>query len=220
MDHSFFHELCHEASHLAVRQPGHIGNLVLTTNHRDESPIREPEMLHAFGRTLDAQGGRYGIEVPTVGLYRFTKTEGKKTRRARHDLVLFKNRERDVLIELKKGQPGGKDSPAIGKDLQKLVREKASGKCMFHICDTAEEPTVPAVIKKYNAALADTLTKVAGHDLRHNGESWFALYILVLIDREKKRPLLLSYRAPTLAGFLADPVFHLERFKVEHVPRD
>ncbi len=98
--------MCHRASHLAVSQPGRIGNLVLSVNKRNESLIREPEMVYAFGRVLDGDGRRYGIEVPTVGLYWFTPRQGRKTIRARHDLVLFDGGERDVLVEFKKGQPG------------------------------------------------------------------------------------------------------------------
>ena len=213
--------MCHRASHLAVSQPGRIGNLVLSVNKRNESLIREPEMVYAFGRVLDGDGRRDGIEVPTVGLYRFTPRQGRKTIRARHDLVLFDGGERDVLVEFKKGQPGGKASPAIGKDFQKLLREEVkSGKAMFHICHAAKQKTVPALIGKYNRALAAARAAVAGHDLTHNERNWFALYILVLIDRRQKRVILLSRRAGSLPELLEkDPVFQYEDFNPEYVPR-
>ena len=220
MDRDAFHELCHQASHLAVKEPGRIGNLVLSLNERGESIIREPEVLYAFCRTLDTDRRAYGVEVPTFGLYRFVKKDGVKTMRARHDLVLVESGKRDVLIEFKKGQPGGTNSPTIGKDFQKLLREDAtSGKAMFHICQAAKKRTIPALIKKYNVAFADARTIVAGHDLSHNDEKWFALYILVMIDRTEKRSMLLSKVADSLPEPLAnDPVFdHLDR---ELIPSD
>jgi len=208
---------------LAASQPGRIGNLVLSLNKRGESLIREPEMLHAFGRTLDAGARRvpYGIEVPTIGLYRFTTKQGQKMIRARHDLVLFEGGTRDVLIEFKKGQPGGKSSPAISKDLQKLLRENAeSGKAMFHICHAAKKRTIPTLLDKYNEALTDARAAVAGHDLTHNDKKWFALHILVLIDRKKKRAILLSRRGGSLPELLAkQPVFQYEDFNPEDVRR-
>ena len=74
-----FRELCRDASRMATSQPGRIGNLVLSKDKRGESLIREPEMLHAFGRTIDArpQPAAFGIEVPTIGLYRFTPTRSR-----------------------------------------------------------------------------------------------------------------------------------------------
>jgi hypothetical protein len=70
MDQARFHELCHQASHLAVIVEGRISNLVLTqANDGNEPIIREPEMRHAFCPTLESDGWRlpYGIEVPRSG---------------------------------------------------------------------------------------------------------------------------------------------------------
>ena len=64
------------------------------------------------------------------------------------------------------------------------------------------------------------MTTVAAYDLAHDERNWFALYILVMNDRKKKRPLLLSYVALSLAALVAiTPVFQLDRFRIEHVPR-
>src|SRR4051794_30722004 len=107
-----FHELCVQASTLAVRQRDHIGNLRLTQVRGKEPTIREPEMLHAFCRTLDGPRWNltYGIEVPTGGLYRFVDEEvDQRAIKARHDLVLFEEAGPDVLVELKREQPAVKD---------------------------------------------------------------------------------------------------------------
>jgi hypothetical protein len=91
---------------------------------------------------------------------------------------------------------------------------------MFHICHAAKQKMVPALIGKYNRALAAARVAVAGHDLTHNERNWFALYILVLIDRRQKRVILLSRRAGSLPELLAkDPVFQCEDFELEYVPR-
>lgn len=212
-----FRELCRDASRLATTQPGKIGNLVLSKDERGESLIREPEMLYAFGRTIEGrpQPVPYGIEVPTIGLYRFTTKKGEKVRRALHDLVLFEGGARDVLIEFKKGQPGGKAAPAIAKDLQKLLREKAaSGKVMFHICHAADSRTLRRLLDKYNDALTEARNAVAAHDLTHNDARWFAFYILALTDRKAKRAVLREKRVDSVSELLAKtPVFQLDDFK-------
>src|SRR3954451_22077927 len=97
-----FHQLCRRASHRAVRQPGRIDNLKLSVNKRGESHIREPEMVYDFSRELDVDGGTYGIEVPTGGRYRFVDQVGDRRMRARHDLVIFGEREPEVLVEFKR----------------------------------------------------------------------------------------------------------------------
>jgi hypothetical protein len=241
MDQATFHELCHQASQLAVIAEGRISNLVLTqANDGDEPTIREPEMRHAFCLTLESDRWRlpYGIEVPTKRRYRFVDETGENKTTARHDLVLLADVEgalkRDVLFESKREQPslvarpGGIDCPAISKDYRKLLMEEGeSGKCMFHICHAADRGTLPAVLEKYNAgftnAHARSLTDAAtlGVDLSHNERCWFALYILVVNDRNHaNQPFLHSYAAPSLTALLANSaVFQLQHFKKEPVPR-
>lgn len=156
MEEATFRGLCVEVSKLAVAQPGRIGNLVLSVDGCGESLIREPEMIHAFARTLDAKGDSYGIEVPTDGRYRFVDQVGERTMRARHDLVIFGEAGPEVLVELKREQPAtrGEDYPAISKDLRKLLLEEALGKSMFHIFHASDAGTLPAVLSKYVAAFA------------------------------------------------------------------
>lgn len=190
MERQRFFDLCVEASRLAVRDRGRIGNLRLTQqNERKEPIIREPEMLHAFCRTLDGPEWQtsYGIEVPTEKLYRFVDEEGEKTIRARHDLVLFSGDDSDVIVELKTGQPAasadGDDHPAISKDLRKLLLEKAPGKAMFHICHAADSGTLPALIKKYNLALRFAIARIEELGQVREPFDWLDLYVLVLYER-------------------------------------
>lgn len=226
MDRNRFHELCLEASRLAVTHRDRIGNLRLTQkNERGEPIIREPEMVHAFCRTLDGPGWQtpYGIEVPTQKLYRFVDEEGEKTIRARHDLVLFEGAEPDVLVELKTGQPAasadGDDHPAISKDLRKLLLEKAPGKAMFHICHASDRGTLPAIIKKYEAALAFTMARIEELGEMLDASAWFDLYVLVLYDRkEGGQPYLHRYTPPHLGEGFA-PVFHPDQDGKGAIPR-
>lgn len=241
MDQATFHELCHQASHLAVAVEGRIGDLVLMqANDGDEPIIREPEMRHAFCLTLEGERWRlpYGIEVPTKRQYRFVDETGENKTSARHDLVLLTETaegfKRDVLFESKREQPSlvarpdGIDCPAISKDYRKLLMEEGqSGKCMFHICHAANRGTLPAVLEKYNAGLTRARTRsladatALGADLSHNERCWFALYILVVNDRNHaNQPYLHSYVAPSLSALLANtPVFQIGHFTGEPVPR-
>ena len=226
MDQERFHKLCLEASGLAVKERDRIGNLRLTQkNDRNEPLIREPEMLHAFCRTLDDPKWEipYGIEVPTKGLYRFVDEEGEKTVRARHDLVLFDGANSDVLVELKTGQPSasGDDHPAISKDLRKLLLEKAGGKCMFHICHASGSETLSAVIKKYDAAFTFAKARVEETEagLDRDAPGWFAVFVLVLYDRLRNgEPVLHRYVAQSLSSLLdRTPVFHPNCFLDEEI---
>ena len=186
------------------------GLLLTQVNAAGEPIIREPEMLHAFSRTLDGSSWQmpYGIEVPTKTQFRFIDETGENTTAARHDLVLLEKTERkfnrDVLIELKREQPklvvtpDGIDCPAISKDFRKLLLEKAvTGKCMFHICHAADNGTIKAVLEKYNAGFAKAIARATkdavalGVTLDHNEANWFALYILVVrVRHEANQPFL------------------------------
>lgn len=190
---------------IAVR-PDRIGNLVLTqTRKGDEPTLREPEMRTALQQEADHRGLLYGIEVPTRHTYQFT---GIGKRRALTDFALLDpetpNEVRDVLVELKEGQPSGKDaevegevvadSPAISKDLHKLRAERVRyGRCMLHICQAANAGTLPALVKKYDAAMRRALVSAsatvgdtaAAHSQKEASEPWFILLILVLRQRGK-----------------------------------
>ena len=72
---------------------------------------------------------------------------------------------------------------------------------MFHICHAAKQKTVPPSSES-TIGLAAARAAVAGPDLTHNERNWFALYILVLIDRRQKRVILLSRRAGSLPELL------------------
>jgi hypothetical protein len=219
-----FHELCRQASRLAAGVPGRIGNLVLSVDDRGESVIREPEMLHAFCRILDAGEHSYGIEVPTDGRYRFVDQVGERTMRARHDLVIFGQSGPEVLVELKREQPAakGEDFPAISKDLRKLLLEEAGGKCMFHLCHASDAGTLPAVIKKYVAAFAFAMASVDAREVeRVSSPSWFAFYLVALHDRnDNQQAVLRRFLAPSLAALRAEmPVLDLDQFDPELIPR-
>jgi hypothetical protein len=210
---------------------GRIGNLVLTqTNDSDEPVIREPEMRQAFCLTLDKEDWElpYGIEVPTKRQYRFVDETGGVKTSARHDLVVLTETEegfaRDVLFESKREQPklvsrpDRIDCPAISKDYRKLLMEEGkSGKCMFHICHAANRGTLLAVLEKYNAGFSRALAKsradaaTLGINLDQNEQCWFALYILVVNDRNhRNQPFLHSYVAPSLTALLANsPIFQI-----------
>ncbi len=224
MTSDLFHKLCLQASCLAVRQRGRIGNLVLSVNNGGESLIREPEMLYAFCRTLDAGEHRYGIEVPTGRRYRFVDQLRDRTMRARHDLVILEDSRPDVLVELKRDQPAayGEDYPAISKDLRKLLLEKAGGKVMFHICHAADAGTLPAVIQKYVASFAFATATVAAEQVESaNDNSWFAFYLLVLHDRnDDQQAVLRRFMAPSLAALrVSMPGLQLRHFDSELIPR-
>jgi hypothetical protein len=103
---------------------------------------------------------------------------------------------RSNLIELKREQPElevnehGADCPKIRKDFEKLLLEVAAdGKCMLHLCHAAHRGTIPALRKKYNAALAQALRRAqqtAAHlGLRNPTQDpcWFDLMILVIHQR-------------------------------------
>ena len=194
--------------------------MILTQKIAAEPLIREPEMLHAFCRTLDTQGVIYGIETPTELAYRFVDEIGENRVSARHDLVLLTGDERqwkrEVLVELKRGQ----NFRTISKDLQKLFREDGCGKCMFHICHAVDRGAIPALVEKYNLAF-DAAIVTAKHDAEIVGRPiavegcWFSFYILALRDRrQNNQPELYAYRSPSLADLHArQPVFDMGYFE-------
>ncbi len=188
------------ASRRAIRQPGRIGRLVLTqTDGFPNGRLREPEMRHALAQEAEVRDIPYGIEVPTVGAYRFTKEPGTAKMAARHDFVLLERdaTANDVLLELKAGQPAVErddleelvDCPAISKDLQKLLRERASsGLCMLHVLHATDKGTIPALLQKYGVALRraveeakDDIERAKDEDVIRN--RWFVFAILVQHQR-------------------------------------
>lgn len=223
MDAAFFRALCCEASKLAVVNRDRIGQMRLTQKRGNEPTIREPEMLHAFCRTLDQPNWKkpYGIEVPTDGRFRFVTTPGDRRVKARHDLVFLDGDVPVVLVELKREQPSGNCDgyPAISKDLRKLLLERAPGKAMFHICHASDRGTIPAVTDKYRASIAFAKASIEADGLSINDTGWFALMILVLYDRNNDGQACLHTFISTSVAELLDmsPIFPLERFNSQFI---
>jgi hypothetical protein len=103
--------------------------------------------------------------------------------------------------------------------LQKLLRESASGKAMFHVCHGSYSDTLPALIKKYDAALASALKRVAELGEAPDASGWLELYVLVLYDRNAGgQPYLHRYAPPPLGdGFT--PAFHPDPIGKVPIPR-
>ena len=113
--------------------------------------VREPEARHVICQVLAKDRIYHGIEVPTIGLYRFS---GKGKRRALIDLTIFEGQRRLINIELKEGQPSKSDKKVnpIEKDVEKLLCEDVIGTAFFHILQASDRGTMPAIIKKYESA--------------------------------------------------------------------
>jgi hypothetical protein len=197
-----FMEFGRAAALRATSNHGRIGNLIFTqTQNASEPTLREPEIRTAFQQEADKRGLFHGIEVPTKYPYQFT---GLGARRALTDFALLDGASisgiRNVLVEFKQGQPAGVrseldgtfDYPTITKDLHKLWAEPVRhGRCMFHICQAANERTMRAIKHKYNAVTLDAVNKssqtIADNQrvIRDGAapDTWFLLLILVLHQR-------------------------------------
>ena len=168
VDQATFVSFVAAAAKRAVVTNGRIGHLVLMQATDSLEPkLREPEMRHALSQVAEVTTVWYGIESPTTQGYRFTLEPGDRLTSARHDFVLLAESDRDAdksnLLELE-GQPKvtvneyGADCPMIRKDLQTLILEKAvDGKCMLHLCHAADSGTIPKLLGKYNAAIAQAI---------------------------------------------------------------
>ena len=137
--------------------------------------VREPEARHVICQVLSQNQVSHGIEVPTVGLYRFS---GKGKRRALIDLTIFEDKHRLINIELKEGQPSKSDrkvSP-IEKDVEKLRKEVVPGSAFFHILQKTDSGTVKAIQKKYASAYKSVK--------EGKNKGWFLLYVISVQDEK------------------------------------
>ena len=213
MTEAEFFEFPRSAALRATSNIGRIGHLVCTqANKKQEPTLREPEMRTAFQQEAEERKLLYGIEVPTQYKYRFVDKVGTVRRRALVDFVLLGSdpatMDRDVLVEFKQGQPNRVlptedtplDYPKITKDLHKLLAEPGChGRCMFHICQAADEGTLAVIEAKYNA-VAQNAMNLASKTIGENpadaqdgilSGGWFLLLILVLHQRGAKTGSLL-----------------------------
>jgi hypothetical protein len=127
------------------------------SNSEGKIRVSEQEARFAFVKAICQGTLKYSIEVPTKKTYKFTtfNSDGKG-RSAQTDLALLNcGRERICNIEFKsKGITDKSTNEKIGKDIQKLLREKPYG-LWFHILESSDNSTLSNLIKVISDCIND-----------------------------------------------------------------
>lgn len=90
---------------------------------------------------------RYAIETPTMEMYSFTN--GGLALSASTDLTIYENdmtKTYNIEFKSKGSSPGRGDHRYIGKDFQKLLREKPPG-LWFHLLESVNNSTLPNLLE-------------------------------------------------------------------------
>ncbi len=140
----------------------HKSRLVMPSYSNGVKRVSEQEARFSCCALLEHVGGFfYSVETPTTESYSFTGEEANR-RSGCIDLTLYHEKvggfERVVNIEFKAGQPV---NGQIEKDLQKLLKER--GKILgnfFHLLDTSDSGTLPALFDKFRREFAEAREKV------------------------------------------------------------